>query len=188
MPDGYGNAIFQLQIWAGTLSLLCVVGGVAFIVDEKRPNRKFGIRSVAIGAAVFVGATIAGYALELHLGLSDGHAFEVRHAAKHFLEARPRVAAFDACMERVWSPSIVRCDLWFDITAIDGHDRAKLVLTHTDCGHAPPAAKKCLAGLAFEVSITAGQHASLAYGGTQNFKVDEVVLGGNIGTTPAEAN
>lgn len=74
------------------------------------------------------------------------------------------------------------------MTAIAGHHRAKLALTHTDCGHAPPAAKKCLAGLAFEVSISAPQHASLAYGGTQNFKLDDVDLGGNIGTAPAEAN
>lgn len=109
-------------------------------------------------------------------------------AAQRYLEARPRAATFDACMDRVWSRSIVRCDLWFDVTAIEGHDRAKLVLTHTDCPSAPPAAKQCLAGLAFEVSISAPQRASLAYGGTQNFMLDDVDLGGNIGTPPAEAN
>lgn len=85
MPDGYGNAIFQLQFWSGLISLLCVVGGVGFLTDRRRSERRFGMRSIAVGVALFLGGTIGGYALDLHLGLPAHHATDVTSAAKTYL-------------------------------------------------------------------------------------------------------
>jgi hypothetical protein len=198
MPDGYGNAIFLLQIVGAVVSGALLAMGLPTAIDPKTkvvvsgsgggPNyyttwpRRKGVKLSIIGGAVFVVTNVGGWYLDVAMGLPYRHAWKVQWRAESWArEARPEL---DACLATFWTRSFETCQLRYRVTRHG--TAARLELRKATCPSPPVAAclEQTLSG--GTIYVEKRQLDSVEFAGAIEVDVSVTDLHGTGAALPAE--
>jgi hypothetical protein len=198
MPDGYGNAIFLLQIVGAIVSAGCLTMGLPTAIDPTTkvvvsgpgggPNvyttwpRRKGVKLSIIGGAVFVVTNVGGWYLDVAMGLPQRHAAKVQWRAEIWArEARPEL---EACLATFWTGPLETCQLRYRVTR-DG-SAARLALRKATCPSPPVAAclEQTLSG--GTIYVEQRQLDSVEFAGAIELVVSVAGLRGTGAALPAE--
>ncbi len=161
MPDGFGNAIFGMQILAAAISGALMAAYLPSLINPrfeiitsvnqatghlrtKTIPRRTAARAVAIAVAVFLAGNIGGYALDRAMGLPDRYADDAVPALTTWVTHEPALAR---CLGTVWAPA-TPCTLVIAVSADDavaertsasGSAPLRASIEHARCGGASSA-------------------------------------------------
>jgi hypothetical protein len=197
MPDGYGTALFALQIIGAIISSGCMAQGLPTAIDpstkvvvtnrlgnnfETTWPREKGMKIAIAGGVIFLVTNVGGWFLDTGMGLPERYMTKVHDKVVDWTREPPR-PELDACLTTVWTPGVETCEVRYRVTTSGG--RARVDLRKATCPHAPLATciEKQLAG--GEIDVDKRQLDTLAFTGPLDVAV-KVSLTGTGPPPPAE--
>lgn len=179
MPEGFGNAIFGLQLLGGGISSLLMAMGLPPAINPRITTmaKRSAWKLVAVAIVVFLAGNIGGYALDRGMGLPKRYADDAVSPLATWVSSEP---ALSSCLAKVWSKP-TGCSLTFVVrepTDESAHAQSLDVSLETaSCGNAAleACAREAFAKGTIQVSFV--RRESFAYAGETRIDISTLLVG-----------